>query len=118
MSKKEKVEKHAHLVDKWILTESIFHGGVVSSKPNLVTKVSGDRIYISKRDYCPVDQTEGELVEDSFIRFKTVKYVFDSEEKANEAAAQCKTLHWHWWTTQMKAMREESIRILKELSNG
>ncbi|QMV28962.1 hypothetical protein AP1_0255 [Aeromonas phage AP1] len=49
MSKKEKVEKHAHLVDKWVLTESINVGGVVASKPRLVTKVSGDRVYISRR---------------------------------------------------------------------
>lgn len=118
MSKKEKVEKHAHLVDKWVLTESINVGGVVASKPRLVTKVSGDRVYISRRIPAGLNRQSTELEEDSFVSSRKVLYVFDTEEIAIEAANQCYTLWSSWFFNQKQNMINESQRILKELSNG
>ena len=119
MVDKVKVEKNAHLVDKWVLTESIYVGGVVAGRPRLVTKVSNDRVYISRRLPTARDSDKiGELEEDSYVSFKKVQYVFDSEEKANDAAAQCKTLWDDWFHKQRADMTNESIRILKELSIG
>lgn len=115
----DKVEKNMHLVDKWVLTDSICIGGVVANKPRLVTKVSKDRIYISRRLPTARDSDKiGELEEDSYIGVKKVQYIFDSEDLANEAEAQCKTLWECWFHKQRADMTNESVRILKELSIG
>lgn len=114
---KEKVEKNSHLVDKWVLLDSVMIGGIVGSRPKLVTKVSGNRVYVSRRT--PVVQGKvGELEEDSYVGIKKVQYVFESEDKANEAAAQCRTIWSNWFEYQQGEMAKESRRILKELSIG
>ncbi|MGL5156106.1 MAG: hypothetical protein ACRC9H_14450 [Aeromonas veronii] len=100
------------LVGKWVLLDSVFIGGVVGSKPHLVTSVSGKRAYISEATQRLVDGDwvfDGGSEPSGFKLIKTIKYSFESLDDCVAAGEVCRELHWDWWTKSKQNMNNDCV---------
>lgn len=106
------------LIGKWVLVDSIMIGGTMESRPHMVTDVKGGRVYLSE---AVSELKQGEWIFNGAVepcgyrQKKSIKYAFDTFQNCLEAGAECRKLHWDWWTSaqdEMKSKSLEAIRIL------